>query len=72
MLLFLSESSFIIPISLPLIMLASILFIRFRRRTLVAIGTHDLDTLQGPFTYEVESTSLKSSLLHIHLVLSMR
>ncbi|KDO75282.1 hypothetical protein CISIN_1g007706mg [Citrus sinensis] len=23
-----------------------------RRRTLVAIGTHDLDTLQGPFTYE--------------------
>jgi phenylalanyl-tRNA synthetase beta chain len=23
-----------------------------RNRTLVAIGTHDLDTLQGPFTYE--------------------
>lgn len=23
-----------------------------RLRTLVAIGTHDLDTLQGPFTYE--------------------
>ncbi|GAV67255.1 LOW QUALITY PROTEIN: B3_4 domain-containing protein/B5 domain-containing protein [Cephalotus follicularis] len=23
-----------------------------RRRTLVAIGTHDLDTLQGPFAYE--------------------
>ncbi|KAK9107129.1 hypothetical protein Syun_023140 [Stephania yunnanensis] len=23
-----------------------------RRRTLVAIGTHDLDTLKGPFTYE--------------------
>lgn len=23
-----------------------------RRRTLVAIGTHDLDTLRGPFTYE--------------------
>lgn len=23
-----------------------------RRRTLVAIGTHDLDTVQGPFTYE--------------------
>jgi len=22
-----------------------------RRRTLVAIGTHDLDTLKGPFTY---------------------
>lgn len=25
----------------------------FRRRTLVAIGTHDLDTIEGPFTYEV-------------------
>ncbi|KAJ0936568.1 putative phenylalanine--tRNA ligase [Helianthus annuus] len=24
-----------------------------RRRTLVAIGTHDLDTIDGPFTYEV-------------------
>ncbi|GFQ05533.1 probable phenylalanine--tRNA ligase beta subunit [Phtheirospermum japonicum] len=24
----------------------------FRRRTLVAIGTHDLDTIEGPFTYE--------------------
>ena len=23
-----------------------------RKRSLVAIGTHDLDTLQGPFTYE--------------------
>lgn len=23
-----------------------------RQRTLVAIGTHDLDTIQGPFTYE--------------------
>ncbi|PSR96575.1 Phenylalanine--tRNA ligase beta subunit like [Actinidia chinensis var. chinensis] len=23
-----------------------------RRRTLVAIGTHDLDTMEGPFTYE--------------------
>jgi phenylalanyl-tRNA synthetase beta chain len=23
-----------------------------RQRTLCAIGTHDLDTLQGPFTYE--------------------
>eukprot|EP00731_Ephydatia_muelleri_P014787 Em0008g507a len=23
-----------------------------RRRTIVAIGTHDLDTIQGPFTYE--------------------
>eukprot|EP00945_MAST-04E_sp_MAST-4E-sp1_P004416 g4416.t1 len=26
-----------------------------RRRTLVAIGTHDLDTLQGPFTYEARA-----------------
>merc|ERR1711935_976842 len=23
-----------------------------RKRTLVAIGTHDLNTIQGPFTYE--------------------
>lgn len=23
-----------------------------RHRTLVAIGTHDLDTIKGPFTYE--------------------
>lgn len=23
----------------------------FRKRTLVAIGTHDLDTLSGPFTF---------------------
>ena len=23
-----------------------------RQRTLVAIGTHDLDSIQGPFTYE--------------------
>jgi phenylalanyl-tRNA synthetase beta chain len=23
-----------------------------RQRTLVSIGTHDLDTLKGPFTYE--------------------
>uniref|UniRef100_A0A2N9F3P3 phenylalanine--tRNA ligase n=1 Tax=Fagus sylvatica TaxID=28930 RepID=A0A2N9F3P3_FAGSY len=28
-----------------------------RRRTLVAIGTHDLDTLHGPFTYEALSPS---------------
>ncbi|RZR73009.1 hypothetical protein BHM03_00019150 [Ensete ventricosum] len=27
-------------------------FSNTRRRTLVAIGTHDLDTIQGPFTYE--------------------
>lgn len=29
------------------------LLVACRRRTLVAIGTHDLDTLEGPFTYEV-------------------
>lgn len=23
-----------------------------RKRTLVAIGTHDLDTIEGPFTYD--------------------
>ena len=23
-----------------------------RKRSLVAIGTHDLDTVEGPFTYE--------------------
>lgn len=23
-----------------------------RRRTLVSVGTHDLDTIQGPFTYD--------------------
>ena len=23
-----------------------------RRRTLVSMGTHDLDTVEGPFTYE--------------------
>lgn len=26
----------------------------FRRRTLVAIGTHDLDTIQGPFIYDAK------------------
>ncbi|CAA2998832.1 phenylalanine--tRNA ligase beta subunit, cytoplasmic [Olea europaea subsp. europaea] len=28
-----------------------------RRRTLVAIGTHDLDTIEGPFTYEALTPS---------------
>ncbi|ETV95539.1 phenylalanine-tRNA ligase, beta subunit [Aphanomyces invadans] len=28
-----------------------------RRRTLVAIGTHDLDTIEGPFTYEAQAPS---------------
>ena len=27
-----------------------------RRRTLVAIGTHDLDALEGPFTYSCEES----------------
>ena len=27
-----------------------------RRRTLVAIGTHDLDTVEGPFTYNVRAS----------------
>ena len=26
--------------------------IAHRKRSLVAIGTHDLDTIEGPFTYE--------------------
>jgi phenylalanyl-tRNA synthetase beta chain len=26
----------------------------YRRRTLVAIGTHDLDTLKGPFIYDAK------------------
>ena len=28
-----------------------------RRRTLVAIGTHDLDTIQGPFMYDAKPPS---------------
>lgn len=28
-----------------------------RKRTLVAIGTHDLDTLQGPFIYDAQPPS---------------
>lgn len=31
-----------------------------RKRTLVAIGTHDLDTIQGPFTYEARPKSKRS------------
>ena len=27
-------------------------YLDFRRRTIVSMGTHDLDTIQGPFTYE--------------------
>ncbi len=28
--------------------------LNLRKRSLVAIGTHDLDTLQGPFTYDAQ------------------
>lgn len=28
-----------------------------RKRTLVSIGTHDLDTVQGPFTYDAKPPS---------------
>lgn len=28
-----------------------------RKRTLVAIGTHDLDTIQGPFIYDARTPS---------------
>lgn len=35
-----------------------------RRRTLVAIGTHDLDTIQGPFTYNVRHIAQTSGHLH--------
>lgn len=28
-----------------------------RKRSLVAIGTHDLDTIQGPFTYDAKPPS---------------
>ena len=31
--------------------------LRCRKRSLVAIGTHDLDTLQGPFTYDARPPS---------------
>lgn len=40
----------------------------FRRRTLVAIGTHDLDTLRGPFTYEVGLVDGHSSLYAIYFL----
>ena len=34
-----------------------------RKRTLVAIGTHDLDTLQGPFSYEVKLSQCCNELI---------
>ncbi len=33
------------------------LFFTFRKRSLVAIGTHDLDTIQGPFIYNAKPPS---------------
>ncbi|KAL9263670.1 Phenylalanine--tRNA ligase beta subunit, cytoplasmic-like protein, partial [Drosera capensis] len=36
-----------------------------RRRTLVAIGTHDLDTLEGPFTYEAGITTFRNQFCSI-------
>lgn len=32
-------------------------FLTFRKRALVAIGTHDLDTLSGPFTFTAKRPS---------------
>lgn len=37
------------------LLLFSLLY--FRKRALVAIGTHDLDTLSGPFTYTAKRPS---------------
>jgi phenylalanyl-tRNA synthetase beta chain len=37
-----------------------------RKRTLVAIGTHDLDTLQGPFTYEALPPEVRVCPLRSH------
>ena len=34
-----------------------------RKRTLVAIGTHDLDTLVAPFSYEVKLPHCSESLV---------
>ena len=33
-------------------MVSSVNMCLYRKRSLVAIGTHDLDTVEGPFTYE--------------------
>ena len=32
-------------------------YILYRKRSLVAIGTHDLDTIQGPFIYNAKPPS---------------
>ena len=37
---------------LRLVEINSLINSNLRRRSLVAIGTHDLDTLKGPFSYE--------------------
>lgn len=44
-----SHSHFPFPPLFPLL--------TFRKRTLVAIGTHDLDTLSGPFTFTAKRPS---------------
>lgn len=44
-----SHSHFPFPPPFPLL--------TFRKRTLVAIGTHDLDTLSGPFTFTAKRPS---------------
>ena len=36
-----------------------------RKRTLVAIGTHDLDTLVAPFSYEVKLPHCSESFYHL-------
>lgn len=33
----------------------SVFHVIYRKRTLVAIGTHDLDTISGPFTYTAKA-----------------
>lgn len=42
-----------------------------RRRTLVAIGTHDLDTLQAPFTYEVGYFNIYSLAVYLTFLCSL-
>ena len=37
---------------IPILLLSHSCTLHHRRRTLVAIGTHDLDTIEGPLTYE--------------------
>lgn len=46
-----------IQISFSIFFLLSFPLSTFRKRALVAIGTHDLDTLSGPFTYTAKRPS---------------